>query len=134
MILVDSSFLIALYNPRDANRKRAQDFLRSNRTELVVPEVALAEIAHMLRRYVGQRAVTAFLTGLSSVTLQSMTGPDIARTRSIMQQYADNDFDLVDCCIMALSERLEIVQIATFDRRDFQVFRPRHATHFDLIP
>lgn len=134
MILLDSSFLIALYNPRDRNRQRAHDFLRSNTQPLLLPEVALAEIAHMLRRYVGHRAVLAFIDGLAGVTLQSVTEADLHRAREILTQYADNDFDLVDCCIMALSERLNITQVLTFDRRDFQVYRPRHIAHFDLIP
>ena len=40
-----------------------------------------------------------------------------------MEKYADARFDFVDCCIMALAERLAITQICTFDRRDFSIFK-----------
>jgi hypothetical protein len=35
---------------------------------------------------------------------------------------------------MALSERLNITQIYTFDRRDFTVFRPKHCDYLELMP
>ena len=133
-ILVDSSFMIALYNPRDRERKLAQNFALNNKDQLLLPEVTLPEIAHMLRNFVGQRAVLAFLEGTSAATRQCMVEQDIVRVQTIMRQYSDNNFDLVDCCIMALAERLNITQILTFDRRDFGVFRPAHTPYFELLP
>lgn len=59
---------------------------------------------------------------------------DLIRARDIMATYADNQFDFVDCCIMALAERLQVTKIYTFDRRDFSVFRPQHADYLELLP
>ncbi|MEQ8673175.1 MAG: PIN domain-containing protein [Aggregatilineales bacterium] len=132
--LVDSSFIIALYNPRDKNRKRAQEFIAETSSILRLPEVALAEISHMLRRFVSQRAVLAFMDGLQGLTLQSVNSDDLRRAKMIMQTYHESDFDLVDCCIMALAERLQISEILTFDRRDFGIYRPNHTNHLHLLP
>jgi hypothetical protein len=35
---------------------------------------------------------------------------------------------------MAQAERLNIARIATFDRRDFSVFRPKHCEYLELLP
>jgi len=51
-----------------------------------------------------------------------------------MQQYASANLDFVDCCIMALSERLNIVQVGTLDRRDFSIFRPKHVDYLEILP
>jgi predicted nucleic acid-binding protein len=51
-----------------------------------------------------------------------------------MVTYADAEMDLVDCCIMAMSEWLNIEEIATFDRRDFGMFRPKHCDYLTLLP
>ncbi len=59
---------------------------------------------------------------------------DINRAQAIMTTYASAEFDFVDCAIMALSERLNIREIATFDRRDFSIVRPRHCDYFELLP
>jgi predicted nucleic acid-binding protein len=39
-----------------------------------------------------------------------------------------------DCCIMTLSERLNITQVCTFDQRDFLIFRPKHCDYLDILP
>jgi predicted nucleic acid-binding protein len=54
--------------------------------------------------------------------------------REILLQYQDARLDFVDCCIMALSERFNITQVCTFDRRDFGIFRPRHVDYLELLP
>ncbi|MCD4684394.1 MAG: hypothetical protein K8S97_00470 [Anaerolineae bacterium] len=51
-----------------------------------------------------------------------------------MAEYDTARFDFVDCCIMALTERLNITQVCTFDRRDFSIFRPIHCDYLDLLP
>jgi len=48
--------------------------------------------------------------------------------------YADAGFDFVDCCIMALAERLQITPIYTFDHRDFAIFRRQHCPYLELLP
>jgi uncharacterized protein len=35
---------------------------------------------------------------------------------------------------MAIAERLNVKQVATLDRRDFSVVRPRHAAVFSIVP
>jgi predicted nucleic acid-binding protein len=51
-----------------------------------------------------------------------------------MAIYASARLDFVDCCLMALSERLNITQICTYDRRDFSMFRPAHCDYLTLLP
>ena len=66
--------------------------------------------------------------------LESLEWADIQRVHEIAETYTDAEFDLVDCCIMALAERLNISQVATFDRRDFSIYRPRHCDYLELLP
>jgi uncharacterized protein len=71
---------------------------------------------------------------VSSATLQSVILQDLKRAREIMASYPDAQLDFVDCCLMALSERLRISKICTYDRRDFLIFRPRHCDYLELLP
>ena len=63
-----------------------------------------------------------------------MMQEDLSRIYEIAQQYADSRFDVVDCCIMAMAERLQIAKIATFDKRDFRIVRPGHTDYFEILP
>ncbi len=66
--------------------------------------------------------------------LEPITMPDIRHAYEIMERYTDARFDFVDCCIMSLAERLDIRQICTFDRRDFNIYKPEHGNTLELLP
>lgn len=40
----------------------------------------------------------------------------------------------MDASLVAIAERLGVTEIATLDRRDFTVVRPRHVGAFVLLP
>jgi uncharacterized protein len=48
--------------------------------------------------------------------------------------YADLGLGGTDASLVAIAERLNITTIATLDRRDFTVVRPRHVDAFTLLP
>lgn len=134
-ILIDSSFLYALSDKTDQYRFQAVAFAtEEKRSTRVIPDVVLTEVTYLLKKNVGTHAVLAFLKALeiSSFELEPVSKHDAGRAAVIMQQY--RQFDFVDCCIMALAERLNITQVCTFDRRDFTIFRPTHCEHLELLP
>jgi predicted nucleic acid-binding protein len=134
-VLADSSFLIALYNKDDPLHQRAIagiDF----EADILVPQVTLVEVTYLISQRAGVSASVHLLTNLldTRVPLLPLEVVDVIRARDIMATYADNRFDFVDCCVMALSERLKITKIYTFDHRDFRVFRPEHCDYLELLP
>jgi predicted nucleic acid-binding protein len=135
-ILIDSSFLYAVYDQDDYGYERAGDFLKVNSARRIIPDVILPEVTFLLRRSGGQRAVEAFLLDFASSQphLEPLVVADLVRAREIFQTYPRAKLDFVDCCLMAMSERLDITRICTFDRRDFPIFRPRHAEFLELLP
>lgn len=134
-VLVDSSFLYALFDHSDKYHPIARDYARSIRSTQVVPDVVPTEVAHMLKR-IGEPAVLTFMDALSQAhyQLEALQPADIQRARQIKIAYPAARLDFVDCCLMAISERLKITHVCTFDRRDFSIFRPRHCDYLELIP
>jgi predicted nucleic acid-binding protein len=51
-----------------------------------------------------------------------------------MGQYWTARLDFVDCCLMAMAERLNITKVCTFDRRDFNIFDPKHCDALEFLP
>jgi predicted nucleic acid-binding protein len=60
--------------------------------------------------------------------------PDWERAGELIETYADLGLGLVDASIVAVAEHHGITTLATLNRRDFTVVRPRHADAFELIP
>lgn len=80
--------------------------------------------------------MVAFLEAFSKSQpdLQDVTVEDLQQVQAIMQQYASARLDFVNCCIMALAERLNITQVCTLDQRDFGIFRPKHCVYLEMLP
>ncbi len=135
-IIADSNMLYALYNARDAFHQDAISFVSQSNETLLVPNVALPEVCYLLTRDIGYFGLQKFLRYFTRLNAQlvPIEMDDLRRVREIAIAYADAEFDIVDCCIMAIAERLNITRIATFDRRDFSVFRPSHCEYFELLP
>ncbi len=135
-LIIDSSFLVALYDVGEVRHQRAYDFAAQNSEAMLVPDIVLPEVNFLLRRNLGYKNSLNFFDFFESrfVRLLPIQLDDLARVYEISQQYADARLDLVDCCIMAIAERLDVTRIATFDRRDFSIFQPRHCEYLELLP
>ena len=135
-LITDSSFLVALYNTGDRGHIKATDFAATRNEMILVPDVVLPEVNYLLRRDLGfARSLNFFaFFDYTDVRLTPTIESDLEVIEAISMQHADAQFDIVDCCIMAMAERLNITRIATFDRRDFSIFQPRHCDFLELLP
>lgn len=135
-VIVDSSFIYALFNHSEAHHIDAVNFAIGNTEELLMPDAVLPELSYLFRRDFGYAGVQRLLESIQSFNARyvPITADDIPQMHEITMRYASAEFDIVDCCIMAIAERLSITRIATFDRRDFSIYRPRHCPFFKLMP
>jgi uncharacterized protein len=135
-VLIDSSFLYALFNAREAKHESALKFVQASQDIQVIPDVVLTEVAFLFNRFGGTRAVIVFLESMveAQPQLEPVTLLDIKLAREIMLKYPGAKLDFVDCCLMALAGRLEITQICTFDRRDFSIYRAEEGDLLELLP
>ena len=69
-----------------------------------------------------------------ALVVEQVTKADRERIAEILEGYADNPIGYVDASVIAIAERLGEEMIATLDRRDFAVARPRHVEAFTLLP
>jgi uncharacterized protein len=94
------------------------------------------EAAWLFNRAGGMPLVSAFLNVLSDseLHLEPVIYDDLRYASALMQQYSGTKLELVDCCIVAIAERLKITQVATLDRRDFRIIRLRDESFLSIVP
>lgn len=63
-----------------------------------------------------------------------LTDADWIRCAELVRIYSDLELDLMDASLVAVAERLKVTEIATLNRRDFNVVRPTHVEAFTLLP
>lgn len=135
-ILVDTGFVYALFQPADPRHERAIAFSEANSEPMLLPAVILPELGFLFGRDNGYAGVIQWLEQFryTEAQMAPMIQEDLGRIYEIAEKYADSRFDVVDCCIMAIAERLQITKIATFDRRDFSIVVPSHTDYFEMLP
>jgi predicted nucleic acid-binding protein len=135
-MLVDSSYLYALSDRSDKNHHSAVGFLTSLGANWAVPMTTLPEVCYLLESRISHRAMRDFagLLAADQVPLVEIKPDAWRRVSELLAQYADTRLGFVDATIVAMAELLDVIQIATFDRRHFRIIRPRHCPAFELLP
>lgn len=84
----------------------------------------------------GTRAELAFLADVRAglFTLLETASVDLDRIAELVETYADLPLGTVDASVIALTERLNLPAVATLDRRQFTVVKPRHTATLTLLP
>ncbi len=136
MLIVDAGPLYAAAARRDRNHQRAVALLSGSTRPLIVPALVLTEVAYLLADRIGPHAELAFARALADGELvaEPVLDSDWMRISELMEQYLDLPLGMVDASVVALAERRNASVIATFDRRHFDVVRPRHVEAFTLVP
>ena len=133
--LLDTGFLLAVLDADDDWHSACVQILNLE-ADPILPDMVLPELAYMILRELGYPVLIDFMQALQrhELKLERATEADLQRTMEILQQYADSRIDFVDSVIAAMAERLNIQRIMTVDRKDFQLFRPRHCQYFTILP
>jgi len=120
----------------DAWHSRVRAWWARSRDDVLVPVVVLPEVAYLLGRRIGADAELAFARAISDgeFVLEGLAVEDVERAAELMGIYIDTPLGLVDACVVAAAERLDIVSVLTVDRRHFSLVRPRHVPSLRLLP
>ncbi len=137
MIIVDAGVFVGALFPNDRHHEVCRAFLTDPSDELGMSPLVVAEICHLFKRSPHQpQPEIAFLRLLAGGRIISLapTTDDYNRMAELVGQYASLPLGAADASVVAIAERLGVTRIATVDRRDFTVVRPRHVPAFDLVP
>ncbi|HBB98796.1 MAG TPA: VapC toxin family PIN domain ribonuclease [Blastocatellia bacterium] len=133
--LLDTGFLLAVIDADDNLHAACVAALESE-TNPILPDVVLPELAYLILRELGYPTLTKLLRAVAAGEMDQAqsTHQDLARAADLLEKYADNKVDFVDCVIVAMAERLNLTRVLTVDRRHFTVFRPNHCAYFEIAP
>jgi predicted nucleic acid-binding protein len=133
--VADTSFVVAVALVTE-NLHQACIAVYKQQGIIYLPQTTLAEVMYLITREAGNAVAAQFILTLSKskYRVEPLIPEDIQRSGQIIRQYADSRVDFVDATVIALAERQNITQILTLDSRDFRLVRPKHCTHFTILP
>lgn len=138
--LLDSGPLVAAANRKDIDHDRCLRLFRDLPGPFLLPDTVLIEACWVIGDRIGPQAHALFLEAVAAelerdrYMLVDLVPADLARMAELVSRYDSLRLDPTDASVMAIAERLNVQQVATLDRRDFGVVRPRHVAYFAIVP
>jgi uncharacterized protein len=139
VLICDTGPLVAAGLSRDPDHHACVELFTAMHLagrSMVLPAPIVAEVGYLLHSRGSARAESAFLRSLAAGDFRTveLTVEDYARMAELVDTYADLPLGSSDAAVVALDERLDVVEVATLDHRHFRIVRPRHAKAFTLLP
>jgi predicted nucleic acid-binding protein len=120
----------------DRHHEASFELLSTDPGPLVVPILVVTEVAYLLATRLGVEAEVRFLGDLASgvFSVEPVRAGDWLRIAELVATYRDLPLGTVDASVVAAAERLDVIDVATVDRRHFGVVRPQHVDALRLLP
>ncbi|MCL6088205.1 MAG: PIN domain-containing protein [Actinobacteria bacterium] len=135
IVLADTSFLIAAVDKSDNNHLKAADYLKKNNIlTYVIPLATVQEVCSLIGLNISKEVEILFLKEiLKSFHIELIENKDIERAADILERYAALEIGFTDAVFIAVSERLKINNILTFDRKNFSKISPAGFKKFNIL-
>jgi len=129
-VLADTGLFVALFNRNDRYHQRSVDFLKHS-PQLLTSWLVVTEVGFFLDVR-GKLAYLEFIRR-GGVAVMDIAIADLHGVGAVLKKYQDREVDLADASLIWLAEKLDITDIATVDRRDFEIYRLSGNRQFSLV-
>lgn len=135
-VALDTGPLVALCNDSDSRHSDCVNMLKqlSGRTSLLTIEPVITEAFFLLQGHEPSMKRLAQLLQQPVIEIFSISKPLVAQIVDTIIKYKNLELDYADAALMKVCEELNITSVFTLDRRDFEIYRPKHIKRFKLIP
>lgn len=130
--LVDTEFLVALFNDSDSHHRGARKMLAQLAgVRLYSVWEVMTEAGHLLDD-VGKLNLMRWAAA-GRLTLVASDSDDLGAMADFMERYADGGADLADVALIFVADRLGVHNILTVDRKDFDRYRSPRGRKFKRL-
>jgi hypothetical protein len=131
--ILDTGPWVALIDRSESGHEMCVKWLEDYSGKLYSTEAVLTEVLYLLDFSVKAQSAAIDFVLKSVVELIPTSFESLAKVKNLMKKYSDLPMDYADATIVCLAIDTEISNIATFDKRDFAIYRINKQT-FQIVP
>jgi hypothetical protein len=133
-ILIDTGPLVAYLDKSDDAHEAVAVFLDECTATMCTTGAVITESMYLLKDAPdGPRRLAEFVHSVRMHIFESAQTQQLLSAVTLMEKYSDLPMDFADATLVLLADELNVVEIATLDRRGFRVFRTRRGKPFRLL-
>lgn len=135
-LIVDTSALLAYFDASEPDHVAVAEEIDASTDLLIVSPYVVAELDYLVATRHGVQSELAVLDELTGGAwhLAAFDADDLARARTIIAKYADQEIGVADASNVVLADQHHTTTIVTLDRRHFDVLRPIAGGRFTVLP
>jgi uncharacterized protein len=134
MVIIDTGPIVALFDESEPLHKTCKATLKRIRGSILTTWPVLTESFYLLGDWQkGHNELWKFIVS-GGLNVQEVPAQYYSRLRDLMEKYSDRPMDLADATLVLIAEIHKVKTVFTLDRKDFLLYRPKHYTHFNIIP
>jgi len=130
--LIDTSFIVALYNRSDRRHAQCVSMLDATKQRAVTCEAVIAESCYMLREVNGAAADILATIASGALEIRFQLSRSAGKIRALLEKYRDLPASFADACLVQMADELDTGDIFTLDS-DFRHYRWRRNRTFNLL-
>lgn len=130
-VLVDTGFLVALFDPADALAAPAASYLKGHRHRLVATTATVVEACFFLPPRTKADPLAWIRRG--GMAIVDVPAGAYAQLEITLRKYSDQEIDFADAALIWLAGETGASQVLTVDRKDFEIFRLKGGRRFEVI-
>lgn len=133
-IIIDTSPLVACFNPDDAHHASCLEKLRLLKGRRLATSLAvMTEVTYLLDFSAKNQQKFLHFMASGVIELRELAPADLKAAAILMEKYASCPMDFTDATLVLLAERLKTRQIFTLDLHDFNTYRLKNNDAFDIL-
>jgi uncharacterized protein len=131
--LLDTGPWVALIDRSESTHAKTVEWFKGFEGTLYTTEAVLTEVLYLLNFSIQAQLGALDFVIQSGVTIVPVDPGSLKTAKRLMKKYADLPMDYADATLVALAMETRVRNIATFDVRDFSVYRAANNEHFELL-
>lgn len=132
--ILDTGPWVALIDRIENRHKTCVHWLRNFSGRLYSTEAVLTEVLYLLNFSIKAQTAALDFVIESVVEIIPLNIESTKQCKNLMQKYSDLPMDYADATIVCLASDIGINDIATFDQKDFNIYKFARNKNFLIIP
>ena len=132
--IIDTGPWVALIDRSEAKHTDCVQWLKNFSGKLYSTEAVLTEVLYILNFSITAQSAAIDFVLKSVVEMVPADRQSLLKTKNLLKKYADLPMDYADATLVCLAMDTGIQNIATFDIKDFSIYRLPGKKKFNIVP